>query len=167
VGAFDASFVPSIDDFDRLDRRFRLPDEVWAAHGEYRERAFGFAVFKLRKSTKKAVHPMALSFPTNEPDSIFFPTLHVHDGHTHPRATFDHWLYHQRADVPARRVRADGTGNYEHKSWGPAREGMRIDLSCGFVHPDQHIFGWSLAGDLENSDTRIALGDPGEGRRAA
>ena len=31
VGDFEASFVPSLRDFDRLDARFRLPGEVWEA----------------------------------------------------------------------------------------------------------------------------------------
>lgn len=168
VGAFDASFVPSIDDFDRLDARFRLPDEVWSAHREYRERAFGFAVFKLRKSSKKAVHPMALRFPTSEPDSIFFPTLHVHDGRTRAKAHFDHWLYHQRpAGVPSKRVRADGIDAFEFSSYASARAGMRIELAKDLVAPDQHVFGWMLGGDLANTDTRIALGEPGEEKRAA
>ena len=29
VGAFEASFVPSMDDFNRLDPRFRISQEVW------------------------------------------------------------------------------------------------------------------------------------------
>jgi hypothetical protein len=45
VGAFVASFVPTRDDFDRLDERFRLPDGVWDTLGDYHD--FGFAVFRL------------------------------------------------------------------------------------------------------------------------
>ncbi len=33
VGAFEASFVPTISDFARLDLRFRLPDQVWGELG--------------------------------------------------------------------------------------------------------------------------------------
>src|SRR5271155_3586385 len=29
VGDFEASFVPRIDDFSRLDERFRIPPDVW------------------------------------------------------------------------------------------------------------------------------------------
>src|SRR5262249_2049326 len=42
VGSFEASFVPTRRDFDRLDERFRLPDGVWDGLGDYHD--FGFAV---------------------------------------------------------------------------------------------------------------------------
>src|SRR5262245_57485622 len=46
VGNFEASFVPTLADFDRLDPRFRLPKGVWDKLPQYR--AYGFAVFKLK-----------------------------------------------------------------------------------------------------------------------
>ena len=96
VGAFEASFVPSIADFDRLDPRFRLPDAVWS---ELPVHDFGFAVFKLRETGCDArIHPMAFRFPTRDPARIFFPTLHIHDGKAHSHARFDHSLYYQRSD---------------------------------------------------------------------
>lgn len=45
VGSFDASFVPSIRDFGRLDAQFRLDDAVWKSLPQYAN--FGFAVFRL------------------------------------------------------------------------------------------------------------------------
>ena len=93
VGAFEASFVPSIADFDRLDARFRLPEQLWDARPEYRD--FGFAVFKLKKGKKQSIHTMAMQFPAREPATVFFPTLHVHDGTLRARASFDHELYYQ------------------------------------------------------------------------
>jgi hypothetical protein len=108
VGEFEASYVPSIADFARLDRRFQLSPEVWSALPQYRD--FGFAVFKLaaeqrgffdrlrgRDRQARKVHPMAFSFPTRSPDKAFFPTVHVHDGAVHPDAEFDHELYCQGA----------------------------------------------------------------------
>src|SRR5262245_42206486 len=47
VGSFEASFVPSVKDFDRLDDRFRLPAAVWDQLPLYKD--YGFAVFKLKK----------------------------------------------------------------------------------------------------------------------
>lgn len=49
VGSFVASFVPSVDEFGRLDEQFRLPTEVWKLGGYAR---FGFAVFKLKKGAR-------------------------------------------------------------------------------------------------------------------
>src|SRR5262245_35443864 len=46
VGDFEASFVPSIADFSRLDPRFVLPKDVWNAIPEYKD--YGFAVFQLK-----------------------------------------------------------------------------------------------------------------------
>src|SRR5436305_8789550 len=37
VGEFEASFVPAIKDFGRLDARFRLPDKAWDSLPAYRD----------------------------------------------------------------------------------------------------------------------------------
>lgn len=96
VGRYEASFVPSVHDFERLDPRFRLSPEILKDVGLYDD--WGFAVFKLRESgagRREAVHPMAFSFPTRHRFSIFFPTVHVHDGKVQATARFDHLLYFQ------------------------------------------------------------------------
>ena len=46
VSDFEASFVPTVKDFDRLDPRFRMPSGVWDALPAYAD--WGFCVFKLR-----------------------------------------------------------------------------------------------------------------------
>jgi hypothetical protein len=157
VGAFDASFVPTIDDFDRLDERFRLPEAVWAGQPEYRN--FGFAVFKLKKAKKSSVHPMAFSFRTREPKAIFFPTVHVHDGHMHDRAKFDHELYFQVADgTETRRDRPDRTDDrYVMRSWGPAGMAVATDRTKGIVEALQYVQCWRLSGKLVNVDTRVQI----------
>jgi hypothetical protein len=53
VGDFEASFVPTVNDFSRLDERFRLPTETWSQLPDYQ--SYGFAVFKL-KSGAMRVH---------------------------------------------------------------------------------------------------------------
>jgi hypothetical protein len=95
VGSFIASYVPSRDDFDRLDPRFRLPAVLFDAVPEYA--SYGFAVFQL-KPGKITVHPMAFTFETRASDELFFPTVHVHDGRFHATAEFDHALYYQHPD---------------------------------------------------------------------
>ena len=55
VGDFEASFVPTVKDFSRLDERFKLPNETWNELPEYQ--TYGFAVFKLKPGAMK-VHPM-------------------------------------------------------------------------------------------------------------
>jgi hypothetical protein len=92
VGAFDASFVPTISDFNRLDARFRLDDAVWKSLPQYKD--YGFAVFKLRAG-EQHVHPMAFRFPTAMSGRLFFPTVHIHDGKVHAHEEFDHTLYSQ------------------------------------------------------------------------
>jgi hypothetical protein len=93
VGAFEASFVPTQRDFERLDARFRMPPRVWQEIGDYDD--YGFAVFRLAPGKKANVHPMAFQFQTRNPTSLFFPTVHVHDGRVHTTAYFDHSLYYQ------------------------------------------------------------------------
>src|SRR5262249_49518570 len=40
-------------------------------------------------------HPIALEFPRRNPDELFFPTVHVHNGRFEPRANFHHLLFCQ------------------------------------------------------------------------
>src|SRR2546428_2830453 len=92
VGSFEASFVPTITDFSRLDERFRLPQNVWDKLPGYK--TYGFAVFKLKPGAM-TIHPMAFSFPRQNINAIFFPTVHIHDRKMHSKAGFDHSLFCQ------------------------------------------------------------------------
>lgn len=73
VGSFIASFVPTIDDFDRLDKQFVIPKETWQQIPEYEN--YGFAVFQLNELSGKP-HPMAFEFESRS-DRVFFPTVHI------------------------------------------------------------------------------------------
>lgn len=140
VGAFDASYVPGIADFTRLDERFRLPEQVWPQLPGYRD--FGFAVFKLKPGRSK-IQPMAFSFPTARPNDVFFPTLHIHDGKIHDKEHFDHTLYCQatRQDL-----------SLWEESPKPAVAFAKCGLTHGMVRPEQHIFRRMLQGNLTNGD---------------
>jgi hypothetical protein len=147
VGAYEASYVPSIADFSRLDPRFVLPVGVWEKLPDYKD--FGFAVFKLKKG-EAHVHPMAFSFPVARKDQIFFPTVHIHDGEVHKVADWDHMLYCQT--------------NAEHQSvpaWQEsaqlASQFMSIPDTQGLVRPNQHIYRIEMTGMLENKDAKVPL----------
>jgi hypothetical protein len=143
VGAFEASFVPTVDDFDRLDPRFRLPTTVWS---QLPVHDFGFAVFKLRSTSGPAeIHPMAFRFPTRDPGRIFFPTLHVHDGKAHATARFDHALYYQRDD---------GSVDGDHDTaWLDSAVTEASSRSAGFVLADRPLARAVLQGKRTNADT--------------
>lgn len=99
VGAYEASYVPSVADFDRLDKRFAMPAGLWDAHPQYAD--YGFAVFRLRptEGALKGVHPMAFEFDSRLRRRLFAPTVHVHDGAVHAMAYFDHRIYVQGATI--------------------------------------------------------------------
>lgn len=145
VGAFEASFVPNLADFSRLDPRFRLPDEVWAglpAHADY-----GFAVFALHgESSVKDAHPMAFSFPRRDPSRLFFPTVHVHDGEVHESADFDHELY---AQGPAER--------FDRWQESPRALGQMVDGARSGRLVDGAAVGFrrELKGTLANQDVWV------------
>ncbi len=146
VGDFEASFVPTVKDFSRLDARFRLPDSAWKDLPSYKD--FGFAVFKL-KPGKQDVHPMAFSFPRRDA-SLFYPTVHIHDGKVHTRAKFDHVLYGQ----PAHEM------DFIFHGWAEsathAQNFVKIDKTKGVVEPQQHCYKKALSGTLKNQDTVVA-----------
>jgi hypothetical protein len=143
VGSFEASFVPAIKDFARLDERFRLPTDVWEKLPQYKN--YGFAVFKLKKGASK-VHPMAFDFPRANPDQIFFPTVHIHDGKIHPRAKFDHALYCQRAGND----KAD-LNDWE-ESTQPAGLFMNMKKAKGLLVAEEHCYLKQLRGQHKNED---------------
>ena len=146
VGAFEASFVPGVGEFHRLDERFRLPDQVWDELPGYAD--YGFAVFKLKKGKGEA-HPMAFSFPSADPKKLFFPTLHIHDGKVHDRERFDHTLYFQGN-------RAEMGGGWE-ESPGLASSRVKCPLTHGMVRPELHVLRRTMRGTFPNGDVVVAL----------
>lgn len=147
VGAYDASFVPTISDFNRLDARFRLPEGVWAKLPGYAD--FGFAVFKL-KPGKAEVHPMAFSFPTALADTVFFPTLHIHDGEVHAKETFDHTLYLQG---PASNLARGGWS----ESPGLAVTKVKCGNTHGMIRPELHVYRQTMSGKFDNGDVVVKV----------
>lgn len=149
VGNFEASFVPSVRDFGRLDQRFRMPTAVWNRLPKYK--SYGFAVFQLMKEHRglQKIHPMAFEFPRAHQEAIFFPTVHIHDGAVHRTAEFDHVLYCQQStageDVMMWRESSRPVGMYVEKH----------RRSEGILHPDRHCYRRELAGELENTDTFV------------
>jgi hypothetical protein len=140
VGSFDASFVPSIADFSRLDERFRLPSDVWKRLPGYAD--FGFAVFKF-KPGHGAVHPMAFSFPSATPQTLFFPTLHIHDGQIHEKEKFDHTLYAQGSGIR--------TSEWQ-ESPGIAVQFVKCGLTSEMVSSTNHVYRRRIKGLYVNGD---------------
>ncbi len=147
VGSFNASFVPTVHDFGRLDAQFRLPDAVWAKIGAYSK--YGFAVFKLRKGNAK-VHPMAFDFPTTLERQLFFPTLHIHDGAVHVRAEFDHVLYAQPGHD-----RGIDTHAWDESEALASRD-VSIRKAKGLVAGGAHVYKRTMIGTLKNADVMVA-----------
>jgi hypothetical protein len=146
VGSFEASFVPELKDFDRLDERFKLPTDVWKKVGLYDE--FGFVVFKLKKGDAK-VHPMAFEFPRADATKIFFPTVHIHDGKVHTYAGFDHALYLQLSD-------GDAPGMFDwEESPSHADQFVMCKQTAGIVIPDAHVYRRELRGRFKNEDVLV------------
>ncbi|HET6407052.1 MAG TPA: hypothetical protein VFG14_04165 [Chthoniobacteraceae bacterium] len=148
VGSFDASFVPSPNDFNRLDERFRLPDGTWEKLGGYEN--YGFVVFKLRSGNAQ-VHPMAFQFASARPELLFFPTVHVHDGKVHERATFDHDLYCQVSRGGVRSLAS------WQESQLPASRFINASETKGVILADRHVFRRRIEGIRANKDLGVTI----------
>lgn len=144
VGSFEGSFVPTQADFGRLDERFRIDPAVWKQLPHYKN--FGFAVFKFRPG-KQEVHPMAFAFPTATPKSIFFPTVHIHDGQVHELENFDHALYCQTGSG---QVKMDW-----EESLQPIHEHFHL-RSKKTLFLGQHLYRKRVIGEFKNRDFLIA-----------
>ncbi len=143
VGAFEASFVPTAADFDRLDPRFSIRKDIWDQIPVYSD--YGFAVFKLRKGEHEA-HPMAFTFPTRHPDKLFFPTVHIHDGKVHEKEDFDHELYCQ----------VNRAGLFALTRWeespGTAGSFSKPEKSKQLLIKDKHVHRRRMRGTFKNED---------------
>jgi hypothetical protein len=156
VGSFDASFVPTLGDFGRLDERFRIPPGVLELHPEYRA-GFGFAVFKLRDA-RVLPHPMALLFRRREDcPGLFVPTTHAHDAGT-PAATekFDHCIYAQTDDdrAPAPVFGCDWRESWLKVARRRSEAPPGADLA-DYAFPNHHVFRVELRGRFENRDVVV------------
>ncbi len=145
VGSYEASYVPDVASFERIDPRFRLPDGFFSALPGYHD--YGFAVFRLAPG-EQTVHPMALRFRTRDSGRLFFPTVHVHDGRVHRKAHFDHSLYFQSAT----------SGTHAEAPQVPELEArFRASAPRELVAETGPLFRRRLVGRLENRDTWIDL----------
>jgi hypothetical protein len=151
VGAFEASFVPRIDLLDRLDVRFRINPQVWNQLPAYA--SFGFVVFKLRPGQHVNVHPMAFSFRTSDPTTLFFPTVHVHDGTVHQEAAFDHIFYTQNQPKPGR----PSPIAFWMPSVQQASRYVRVRSAHGLVDGNAQCFQASFAGAWKNQDMLVRI----------
>lgn len=146
VGDFQASFVPRIKDFARLDKRFQMPPGTWDKLPQYK--SYGFAVFKLKPGVKR-IHPMAFSFSRADASKLFIPTVHIHDGEVHEKAMFDHVLYVQ----PRTNQQLDLGGWQESES--PAMNFMKTKKTKGVIAANEHCYRKPLDGMLANEDTWV------------
>ena len=174
VGDFEASFVPRLADFERLDPRFRLPGAVWSELPAYADH--GFAVFKLRfgaptraaepapglwarlfggapaprAPTLRDFHPMAFELPLRDPTQIFFPTLHIHDGQARATAHFDHVLYAQPRVADPQHLRAFG-----EESIAPVSAFMNLDRAAGVLDAALPCYKAAVHGLQTNRDILV------------
>lgn len=153
VGSFEASWVPTLADMNRLDPRFRLDDQVWRDLPQLAD--YGFAVFQLQPGAH-TIHPMAMKFPTREAGTLFFPTVHVHDGAVHREAAFDHELYCQTPSKPRAELPAGPAASLRTAYTRPEDQ-LDIEHTRGVITRNEQLHRVELRGSRANADTRIRL----------
>lgn len=148
VGSFEASFVPSQKDFNRLSPDFRLTENLLQSLPQYRH--YGFVVFKLRRGESN-IHPMAFWFETVETDQLFYPTVHIHDGEFHAQEQFDHTLYAQgNLTKHTKLAKTEALSNSDTLKEISFR-------SSGIVSHQLEIYKQSLVAELPNKDTWLSV----------
>ena len=157
VGKFIASFVPKAEDFARLDPQFSIPKETWAKIPEYDD--YSFAVFRL-VDLEGEPHPMAFEFETRFPDTIFFPTVHIHDGEVHSTEHFAHELYcqHEEYDKLVSTKYSEKAESQTNlvRSVGPASEFVDVAKTQGMVDGRLLMHRLRMHGSLPNQDVLLS-----------
>ncbi len=165
VGDYVATFVPTIRDFARVDPRFVIAKDVWDRIPVYAD--YGFAVFQL-KELSGTPHPIALELDTRTPDTLFFPTVHIHDGTVHEKDAFDHVLYAQEARFDARAGSYDGPDSVDSRtgfvrSKNAAASFADTAKSQGILDGSLLVHKVTLRGLHPNRDTSFDLSAAGLG----
>lgn len=158
VGDFIASFVPTVDDFARLDPRFTIKKDVWAQIPAYAD--YGFAVFQL-KELSGTPHPMAFEWKTRMRDQVFFPTVHIHDGTVHKEESFDHVLYLQDPALDDRISDYQGSDKKDGRtglvrSQSVASSFVQAPKAAGLLLPSLLVHKMSIRGMHANTDTIVS-----------
>lgn len=176
VGSHIASFVPTIDDFAKLDPQFVLPKKIWDNIPIYNDAKkvwddgpvyndYGFVVIQLKELAGRS-HPVAIEFETRTPNDIYYPMFQVRDRRIHNVRWYHHILYMQHAPFDSK------VGQYHSGDFGDAATGLvrskyvarkffNMPNSAGIVHPDLLVHRNDIAGNLPNRDMFFAApGDP-------
>lgn len=156
VGVYEASFVPTPKDFERLDPRFSLNENFFEQAPEYS--GYGFVVFKLKPGESR-VHPMAFWFSKNNDNQLFFPTKHMHDGVVHSNDNFSHTLYAQGDISDSSGLEVSDISDQE-ASDGIFRLATLKSISkdsLGVVANDQIIYKKIMHGENENKDVWLSM----------
>jgi hypothetical protein len=92
---------------------------------------------------------MAFEFPRANPNQLFFPTVHIHDGKVHPEARFDHALYCQTSEGE----------KLEMTQWSEsaliASQFLKVDKTAGIVEADGHVYLRTIRGRYKNDDVIV------------
>ena len=102
-------------------------------------------MFQLKKGEKK-VHPMAFEFPRRDPKTLFFPTVHIHDGSVPAKADFDHALFCQ--------VEGEGPLKWE-ESPELADTFVKVKATEGIVDGNAHVHRKQMRGTFDNKDVLV------------
>jgi hypothetical protein len=95
---------------------------------------------------------MAFTFPRRDLSTVFFPTVHVHDGEVHDQAHFDHTLYVQHD--------GDLSATYWNRGVTPRHVHLDIGRSKGLIDADVTMQSIGLRGTRTNQDTWVRIGAP-------
>lgn len=153
VGAYSASIVPSISEFDRLDKKhFKLPRDLETILDTTYDRQFGFIVCKLKQG-KHTYHPFAYTHQKHNSNLLFIPTLHYHPhGYGANRvvdADWDHIIYSVGTDLD--------TTNYDEYAFS-ARDSIKYNKlppEIGWMR-EHRLKRWTKHGSGVNKDLWIA-----------
>lgn len=115
VGEYMTTIVPSVDQLDDLDPTvFGFDPKFIEVFKKQYPTGFSFVAFCFAPSAEviKPGHPLGITFRSRLPvGCIFFPMLHIHDGHHVPEtADYDHDLF-MEWDGP------DGVFNLNQPGW--------------------------------------------------
>lgn len=146
VGSYQASIVPSINDFDRVDTQIlRVNPQVFTLLKDTYDSSFGFIICQLREGSHQ-YHPFAYTHEIHNCNLLFVPTLHYHLGETSVKADWDHTIYSPMTDLYT-------TGNYTFKDssyidWTKMPEDYRWPSEGRFSMNRHSITGYKPNKDL-------------------
>eukprot|EP01128_Nolandella_sp_AFSM9_P006387 TRINITY_DN3269_c0_g1_i1.p1 TRINITY_DN3269_c0_g1~~TRINITY_DN3269_c0_g1_i1.p1 ORF type:complete len:288 (-),score=23.86 TRINITY_DN3269_c0_g1_i1:160-1023(-) len=158
VGAYSVSIAKSLLDLTLIDSDvFKVNEAILPALKERYSSGFGFVICAFNAANKIEPHPIGYIHDAPDVNSLFVPTLHIHDGEVHKKESFDHNIYSINTDNLSGSSPADLSKKYGTNAMLSMSEGLESKILGQYLAEINNIRRMAIRGMQDNVDHTFLL----------